>query len=125
MQFKMRDSIYTQISDMMIDNIINGSWFEEERIPSIRDFAMQMQVNPNTVSKSFTLLQNQKIIYNQRGIGYFVSAGAKDKSLKMKKTQFIEGMLPDFFGSMSLIGIQPDELVKLYSSYLIEKGVLK
>lgn len=120
MQFKSRDSIYSQISERMIEAIISGSWPEEERIPSIREMAMQMQVNPNTVSKSFTLLQEREIIYNRRGIGYFVAPGAKKGALKMKKDEFVAEILPELFGSMSVIGITPGELAALFESYLTD-----
>lgn len=118
MQFRQRDSIYNQISDRMLEALISGSWAEEERIPSIRDLAMQMQVNPNTVGRSYALLQEKELIYNRRGIGYFVASGAKNKALEMKKEEFIKDVFPDLFKTMRLIGMEPEELAYHYSEYL-------
>ncbi|MCK5673954.1 MAG: GntR family transcriptional regulator, partial [Spirochaetales bacterium] len=73
MQFKDKKAIYIQIADKIADNILSERWKEEERIPSVREMAVNMEVNPNTIARTYTYLQDMQIITNKRGIGYFVS----------------------------------------------------
>ncbi|HKM07759.1 MAG TPA: GntR family transcriptional regulator, partial [Sphaerochaeta sp.] len=75
MQFNNRSPIYMQIAQYIYDLILNASWVEEERIPSVRDMAMQLEVNPNTVIRTYSMLQEEGILENQRGIGYFTAKG--------------------------------------------------
>jgi DNA-binding transcriptional regulator YhcF (GntR family) len=77
MKFKESKSIYLQIADRINDEILQGQYAEEGRIPSVREYAATVEVNANTVVRTYDYLQGQEIIYNKRGIGYFVSAGAK------------------------------------------------
>ena len=78
MNFKESKAIYLQIADRICDEILLGQLGEEERIPSVREYAAIVEVNANTVMRSFDYLQSQNIIYNKRGIGYFVATGARE-----------------------------------------------
>ena len=73
MKFKESKSIYLQIADRICDEILQGQYTEEERILSVREYAATVEVNANTVVRTYDYLQGQEIIYNKRGIGYFVS----------------------------------------------------
>ena len=77
MEFSQPKGIYQQIADQMRDRILAGEWHEGERIPSVRELAVGVGVNPNTVTKSYQALLDREIIENQRGLGYFVAADAK------------------------------------------------
>ena len=77
MIFKDNKSIYLQIADRICDEILLGKYNEDERIPSVREYASMVEVNSNTVMRTYDYLQSDEIIYNKRGIGYFVSKGAK------------------------------------------------
>ena len=72
MKFKESKSIYLQIADRICDEILQGQYREEERIPSVREYAATVEVNANTVVRSFDYLQTQEIIYNKRGLGYSI-----------------------------------------------------
>ena len=72
MKFKESKSIYLQIADRICDEILQGQYTEEERIPSVREYAATVEVNANTVVRTYDYLQGQEIIHNKRGIGYFV-----------------------------------------------------
>ena len=76
MKFKESKSIYLQIADRIMDEILRMVYPEEGRVPSVREYAAMVEVNANTVVRSYDYLQGQEIIYNKRGIGYFVSPGA-------------------------------------------------
>jgi len=122
MQFNNLKSIYLQIADFMYSQILNGVWLDGERIPSIRDLAMQLEVNPNTVTHTYTMLQDDGILQNKRGIGFFTSIEARNIVLEKKKTEFIRTDLPAFFDSMRQLGLSPDDLKKMYESYSKESG---
>jgi len=112
---KNNKAIYLQIADGIFENILSKKWMPEDRIPSVRDFAVNIEVNPNTVMRAYTYLQEKEIIYNQRGIGFFVSDGAYEKSINIRKTQFVENELPNVFKNIDLLGIDITEIERLYN----------
>ena len=77
MEFKDTQTIYLQIADHFCENILRKKWNPGDRIPSVREMAVNIEVNPNTVMRTFNYLQDKGIIFNKRGIGYFVSDGEK------------------------------------------------
>lgn len=110
--FDSPQAIYLQIADFMSEQILAKKWIESERIPSVREVAVMVQVNPNTVMRSFSLLQNQSIIFNKRGVGYFVSDNAMDRVKNTKKQSFIDEMLPKIFHEALLLGFSADDFSK-------------
>ncbi len=118
MEFNSKKSIYNQISDLVCENILLGHFIEEERIQSVRDMAVELEVNPNTVMRAFSFLQDEKIIFNKRGIGYFISKGAIELVLGLKKSSFIKDELPIVFKESNLYDIDPEALKQLYMEYL-------
>ena len=74
MEFRETQSIYLQIADYVCEKILLKEWPPGERIPSVRELAIQLEVNPNTVMRTYEFLQNESIIFNQRGIGFFAAA---------------------------------------------------
>ena len=110
MDFKKQKPIYQQIADTLCERIVGGQWNGDDRIPSVRDVAIQLGVNPNTVMRSFDYLQQEGIIYNRRGVGYFASADAKDKILAIQRREFLEEDLPLIRQRMKQLGIGIDEL---------------
>lgn len=110
MEFRKQKSIYQQIADRLMDQIVAGSPGPDERMPSVRDVAVALGVNPNTVMRSFDYLQQEGIIYNRRGVGYFSSSDAKEKILTLQRREFLEEELPLIRQKMHLLGISLDEL---------------
>ncbi|MBQ5731076.1 MAG: GntR family transcriptional regulator [Bacteroidaceae bacterium] len=117
MKFKETKSIYQQIADRLCDEILLGNYREEERIPSVREYAATVEVNANTVVRSYDQLQGQKIIYNKRGIGYFVAPHAVERIKQLRKELFLTEELPEFFGSISTLEISIEEIEKLYKDW--------
>mgnify|MGYP000774227508 CR=1 FL=1 len=113
MKFKESKSIYLQIADRINDEILQGQYAEEGRIPSVREYAATVEVNANTVVRTYDYLQGQEIIYNKRGIGYFVSAGAKDRIITLRKDIFLHEELPEFFRQVSALDIPIKEIEKM------------
>lgn len=76
MTFTNDKPIYIQMADLLCDDILAGKFVADDRIPSVREFAVQMEVNTNTAVKTYDMLSRDNIIYNKRGLGYFVSPDA-------------------------------------------------
>ena len=95
-----------------MEQILGGEPAEDDRMPSVRDVAAAMGVNPNTVMRTFEYLQGEEIIYNRRGVGYFVSPDAKNKILAEQRREFLEEELPLIKQKMQMLGIGMDELLK-------------
>ena len=121
MKFKESKSIYLQIADRICDEILQGQYMEEERIPSVREYAATVEVNANTVVRTYDYLQGQEIIYNKRGIGYFVSAGAKDRIIALRNNTFLHEDLPEFFRQVKTLDIPMKEIEKMYKEYLTQQ----
>ena len=122
MEFKTATTIYEQIAGMLEDNILSGELPEGDRLPSVRKLAAEVQVNPNTVQRTFQALLDAEIVTQQRGIGYFVAEGAKRRIARARRRLFETEVLPEQFRQLSLLGFEPDEIATLYRSYLAEHG---
>lgn len=117
MEFNHTQAIYLQIADFVCDQVQLQHWLPEGKVPSVRELAVNLEVNPNTIMRSYEFLQQQGIIYTKRGMGYFVSADAIKKITAMRKEQFLQEELPQFFRRMFLLGIELDELKGRYEKY--------
>lgn len=110
MQFRESSAIYLQIADYICERILLRQWKSGERIPAVRELAVQLEVNPNTVMRTYEFLQGQNMIYNQRGIGYFVGPEAVQNAMQYRKTEFIEKELPNIFRNLYMLGMDLEEL---------------
>jgi DNA-binding transcriptional regulator YhcF (GntR family) len=110
MQFQEGKSIFLQIADTITEKVVSGEFPPGEKIPSVRELAATMGVNPNTVMRTYSELQAMNIIENQRGIGYFVNPDAKSIILREKKAEFFHKVLPEFLKQAALVGISSEEL---------------
>lgn len=122
MIFKESKPIYLQIAERICDEILLGQYSEEERIPSVREYASMVEVNANTMMRSFDYLQSLNIIYNKRGIGYFVTAGAQEVILATRKESFLKEELDYFFRQFYTLGISFSEIESRYRMY-VEKQI--
>lgn len=118
MKFDENKAIYIQIANRICDEVLVGKYKEDERIPSVREYAALVEVNANTVMRSFDYLQSRGIIYNKRGIGYFVSLEAKNVIIKGRKEQFLNEEIDYFFNQANSLGITGNELLTMYDDYL-------
>jgi DNA-binding transcriptional regulator YhcF (GntR family) len=122
MEFKKSESIYEQIASSIQENILDEVWKSGDRIPSVRETAGKIQVNPNTVMRTYSLLQDEGIIFNKRGIGFFISEDAVQKTIEMKKQKFNSEMLPEFFKMIDKLQISFDELKVSYKEWKIQNN---
>ena len=98
------------MADRLCDEILAGKYADDDRIPSVREYSVMLQVNTNTAVKAYDQLARDGIIYNKRGLGYFVSAGAKKQIKKTRKKEFMKEKLPELARQMQLLDISIDEV---------------
>ena len=122
MIFTNDKAIYIQMADRLCDEILAGKYKDDDRIPSVREYAVLLEVNTNTAVKAYDELARANIIYNKRGLGYFVTKGAKKQILKERKHVFMKEKLPELFRQMQLLDISMDDVVGVYNSLQDDKG---
>lgn len=110
MEFREQRAIYLQISDYICEKILRKEWLAEEKIPSVRELAVALEVNPNTIVRTYGYLENKEIIVKQRGIGYFVAENGYEKALQLKKEIFLHQDVPLFFKTMKLLNLKLEDL---------------
>lgn len=119
MKFRDSQSIYLQIAERICDEILANKFPPGEHIPSIREYAAMVEVNANTVVRSYEWLRQHEIIFNKRGIGYYVSPDGKNRIREMRRVRFFEDELPLFFNRLYTLGISIDEIDRRYNEYKI------
>lgn len=117
MEFRENEAIYLQIADYAGENILLGKWGLNEKISSVRDLAVELQVNPNTVMRAYEFLQGKEVIVNKRGIGFFVEVDAVQKIKSYRKERFLGQELPEFFRNISLLDISMMEIEKRFEAF--------
>lgn len=105
MDFNADKPIFLQIADSVCDRILTGELKGEDRIPSVREFGADIGVNPNTVMRTYEKLTADGIIYNKRGIGYFVTPEAREQILDVQKKEFMEKDVPAIRKRLELLGL--------------------
>lgn len=120
MEFRDNKAIYLQIAEYVCEHILLGKWQADQKIPSVREMAVELEVNPNTVMRTYELLQNKNIINNKRGIGFFIADDAITNVKNYRKAQFMDDELPSVFRNIYLLSIGFDELQLRYNSFVKE-----
>lgn len=117
MVFRESKPIYLQIAEFVCEKILLEEWKAKERIPSVRELAILLEVNPNTVMRAYEFLQQKDIVINERGIGLFASENARKNAMAYCQAEFKEKELPNFFRNLILFEMEPDELGPHFEKY--------
>lgn len=88
--------------------MLSGALVPDGRIPSVREYGAQLGVNPNTIMRTYEKLTTDGIIYNKRGLGFFISQDARKKVLEYKKTEFVNETVPKIRRQLQLLGFGPE-----------------
>lgn len=112
--FNPDKAIYLQMADRLCDEILAGTYRADDRVPSVREYAVLLQVNTNTAVKAYDELARRGVIYNRRGLGYFVAPGAREGILQARRREFMGRTLPSVLRDMRLLGIGIDEVAKAW-----------
>ena len=118
MNFKDNKAIYLQIADRIGDQILSGTLTPDGKVPSVRELAAEIEVNANTVARTYDHLQQSGVIYTKRGLGYFVSPEAKEKIVALRREQLMQGEMDYFLSQLKAVGITPAELQQIYQDYI-------
>lgn len=118
MEFEGNDAIYLQIAERLCDQILASTWLPSQRLPSVRELAVSIEVNPNTVVRSFNHLEYQKIIFKKRGIGFFVAKDAVTHILQRRTQDFQARKAPEFFSLMRQLNLELDDLIPLFEKFV-------
>ena len=110
-------SIYLQIAEMIETDILRDILLEEERVPSTNELAKLYAINPATAAKGVNILVDKEILFKKRGIGMFVSKGAKEIIKNGRKENFKEVYLKDLIGEAKKLGITKEELLDMISDF--------
>ena len=116
MNFTNDKAIYIQMADRLMDEILADKYKDDDRIPSVREYAVLLEVNTNTAVKAYDELARANIIYNKRGLGYFVTPGAKKQIMTERKKEFMKERLPELFRQMKLLGITLEDVKVAYDT---------
>lgn len=120
MTFSNDKAIYMQMADRLCDEILSGTYKDDDRIPSVREYAVLLEVNTNTAMKAYDELARANIIYIKRGLGYFVTQGAKEQILKERRQIFLKERLPELFRQMELLDITISDVTKEHEKFKIQ-----
>ncbi|MDO5968403.1 GntR family transcriptional regulator [Flavivirga aquimarina] len=113
MEFKSNKGIYLQIAENICNQILEGKLEENKRVPSIRELAVEMEVNRNTVMRTFSFLQDEEIFVNKRGVGFFVADNASKLILKKEKQNFFKNEFPYLIKKIKLLKLNSEDLQEL------------
>jgi len=103
--------IYRQIRDRIIDGILDGSFKEGEALPSVRTVAVELQVNPLTVSKAYQELQQAGVAEPRRGLGLFVVPGAQHQLQSAERDNFLTKEWPEIASRIRRLGLSLNDLL--------------
>lgn len=117
MDFDSESPIYMQIARRMSNEILVGKYGDEGRLPSVRDYASLMEVNPATAVRAYALLEQKGVIVQRRGLGYFVTKDSGEMIQKTRREEFFEKRLPRIFREIDLLGINLEEIEEKYRRY--------
>ena len=112
--------IYIQLSEGVEDAILSGAFEEETQIPSTTEFSVRYKINPATALKGINILVDNNIIYKKRGVGMFVSTGAKEKILENRQQLFFDAYIKTLLSEANKLNISKEDIIRM-----IERGFTK
>lgn len=116
MNFKTDTPIYKQIIDYAFGRIMSGAWAPGEKVPSVRELAVQLAVNTHTVLKAFDYLQQNLLIESRRGMGFFLTPDARERVGELRREEFFNTRLKELFAEMEMLGIDIGDVVEHWQS---------
>ncbi|MBU5484779.1 GntR family transcriptional regulator [Clostridium sp. MSJ-11] len=117
-RFDGKNPIYIQIMDYIKENIISGKIKPGDKLPSVREMASALKVNPNTLQRAYQELEREGITYTQRGMGTFVKEDSK--MIEILKKDMAKEVISSFIDRMKNIGFTEKEIVKVVEENLKE-----
>lgn len=112
LEWKEDQPIYRQLRDKVAAQILTGSLKEGESLPSVRNVAVELQINPLTASRAYQELVDEALVEKRRGLGMFIVKGARSKLLTLEKKRFLEEEWPEINARILALGLSAKDLLK-------------
>ena len=125
MRFNSERPIFAQIAELLEGRVLDGSLGPGDRLPSARELASSLEVNPNTAARSLQELADSGLARCERGTGYFVADEGPARARADRKKRFFEEELPLLFRRMDELGIGPSEITERYAARIGRKAVVE
>lgn len=116
--FDSGQPIYIQLAEAIEDDILKGIMQEETQVPSTTEISVALKINPATARKGVNMLVDEGILYKRRGVGMFVSVGAREKVMRKRRAEFYESFVVTLLDEAEKLNISQEELVEM-----IERGL--
>ncbi|MDE6521766.1 MAG: GntR family transcriptional regulator [Muribaculaceae bacterium] len=116
--------IYVRLADQICDRILLEDYRKLERIPSVREYAVSQQVNPATAARAFEILERQGVIFNKRGLGFFVTEDAVEIIRKLRLETLLGEESDLFFSRLAVLEVTPEQLRDMYAKFLSSKKMI-
>src|SRR5699024_1511743 len=110
--------IYIQVAEWLENEILNGQFNENEKVHSQYTLADMFNINPATAAKGLNKLHDDCVLYNKRGLGKFVSEGAKEIILEKRKNETLKGLIQDVVIEANQLGVDENELLLMMKESL-------
>jgi GntR family transcriptional regulator len=111
-----RQPIYRQLRDRVVAMILDGVLKEGDPLPSVRNVAAEYRVNPLTVLKGYQELVDEQLVETKRGLGMFVTAGARNRLLQGERQKFLAQEWPRIAETIQRLGVTPKQLLNAAAS---------
>lgn len=115
-----RTPIYLQIIDRFKRGIVKGELQSNARLPSIRDLAVQLRVNPNTAQRAYQEMERTGLIYAQRGMGYYVTED--EETIMQTKTDLAKASIERFLLEMQSLGLTEEQIIETIHTAMQREG---
>lgn len=115
MAFSNDKAIYLQMADRLSDEILAGTYKAFDRIPSVREYAARLGVNANTAVKAYDQLSQEGVIFNKRGLGYFVAEDAQRNIKDTRRRAFMKTVIPEMVRQMKLLDISLEDVNEAFA----------
>jgi len=119
-QFDERSPIYEQIVTQFCRALIKGELQPAQRIPSIRELAMQLKVNTNTVQRAYQEMERRQLIFSKRGTGYFITEGKE--MVQAIKTEMVKDVVSRFLEEMRALGFDDSQIKGEIENFIEKEG---
>lgn len=106
-----KDPIYRQLRDRIVEMILEGVYKDGDVLPSVRQVSSDLRINPITVSKAYQMLVDDQLIDKRRGLGMYVSEGARQKLTEHERTRFLNEEWPLILERIERLGLSPKQLL--------------
>ncbi len=101
--------VYEQLKRQIVLHIVSGRFEEGEKLPSIRELAAALRINPNTVAKTYRQLESDGFVTSRKGLGVFISAG--NRELQSNRNEIFIELTDEYLSKAAALGLNADEIM--------------